>query len=471
MIVAGNGSIGEGNSALSIDAAALKGTVVSGDRHILDGYPSLRINAAPVAITCIPRGGRLVAGDRGVGDRNIAGVKVDIDAATVAGGCRVAGDGAAVHGEAALLAYIHAAATAIGRGCGVARNGAAVHGEARRVGLIRRADKEHTAAGAAACFITGNLSTIHGKGRAGLIGATLYTDLHAAGDRAAVQLKFAAIDGHFALNLSVTGAVSQRQRRVAADGDAAGNRLPVQAEVDLTRWYSPAPRHRLRQIIAARRIRQGIGSCPLCASSVMFVPVDISIPAADAVGMSGLRQRKRSQRRINGVIARHVQLGDLLIGEVLYFCINGFQLLLNFGRIVRRDCFWQGVNECLHSQHRRLFSKTGREVCLLRRADGTVRIHHLLTASVGADTDGFLCAFAGREVCIFRRADRTVGIDRLFLTADFADALRRSIPGRAGNKPAVLGIALLAGIPAGRPLCGRDVAAAIVMLAAFMRTA
>ena len=417
MRVVGNGSIGEGNSALSIDAAALKGTVVSGDRHILDGYPSLRINAAPVAITCIPRGGRLVAGDRGVGDRNTAGVKVDIDAAAVAlGGC-VAGDGAAVHGEAALLTHIYAAATAVRRTRSVIGNGSAMHGEARRVGRIRRADKEHTAAGAAACFITGNLSTIHGKGRAGLIGAALYTDLHAAGDRAAVQLKFAAIDGHFALNLSVTGAVSQRQRRVAADGDAAGNRLPVQAEVDLTRWYSPAPRHRLRQIIAARRIRQGIGSCPLCASSVMFVPVDISIPAADAVvGMIGLRQRKRSQRR-------------------------------------------------------RLFSKTGREVCILRRADGTVQIHHLLTASVGADTDGFLCAFAGREVCIFRRADRTVGIDRPLLTVGFAAALRRSTPGHTGNKPTVLGIALLAGIPTGRPLCGRNVAAGIVMPAAFMGTA
>ena len=57
----------------------------------------------------------------------------------------------------------------------------------------------------------------------------------------------------------------------------------------------------------------------------MFVPVDISIPAADAVGMIGLRQRKRSQRRTNGVIARHVQLGGLLIGEGLYFCINGLQ--------------------------------------------------------------------------------------------------------------------------------------------------
>ena len=148
----------------------------------------------------------------------------------------------------------------------------------------------------------------------------------------------------------------------------------------------------------------------------MFVSVDISIPAADAVGMIGLRQRKRSQ-------------------------------------------------------HRRLFSKTGREVCILRRADGTVQIHHLLTASVGADTDGFLCAFAGREVCIFRRADRTVGIDRPMLTTGFADALCWSIPGHAGNKPAVLEIALLTGIPTGRPLCGRNVAAAIVMLAAFMRTA
>ena len=202
MIVVGNGSIGEGNSALSIDAAALIGAVVSGDRHILDGYPSLRINAAPVAITCIPRGGRLVVGDRGVGDRNTAGVIVDIDAAAVAGGCRVAGDGAAVHGEAALLTHIYAAATAVGRTCGVASDGAAVHGKARRVLMIRRADKEHTAAGAAAFFITGNRSTIHGKGRAGLIGAALHTDLHAAGDRAAVQLKFAAIDEHSALNLA-----------------------------------------------------------------------------------------------------------------------------------------------------------------------------------------------------------------------------------------------------------------------------
>ena len=223
MIVAGNGSIGEGNSALSIDAAALEGAVVSGDRHTLDGYPSLRINAAPVAITCIPRGGRLVVGDRGVGDRNIAGVKVDIDAAAVAGGRCVAGDGAAVHGEAALLTHIDAAATAVRRTRSVIGNGSAMHGEARRGDMIRRADKEHTAV----VFITGNRSTIHGKGRAGLIGAALFTDLHAAGDRAAVQLQFAAIDEHFALNLAAVGAVSQRQRSTATDRDTAGNRLPI----------------------------------------------------------------------------------------------------------------------------------------------------------------------------------------------------------------------------------------------------
>ena len=411
MIVVGNGSIGEGNSALSIDAAALEGAVVSGDRHILDGYPSLRINAAPVAITCIPRGGRLVVGDRGVGDRNCAGVKVDIDPAAVAvGGC-VAGDGAAVHGEAALLTHVDAAATAVRRTRSVIGNGSAMHGEARRGDMISRADKEHTAV----VFITGNRSTIHGKGRAGLIGAALHTDLDAAGDGAAVQFKFAAVDGHFALNPAAVDAVGQRQLRAAADGDFAVDRLPVQAEVDLARWHSPVARHRLRQIIAARRIRQGSGCRPYCAG-VMGMTVDISIPAADAVGMIGLRQRKRSQRR-------------------------------------------------------RLFSKTGREVCILRRADGTVQIHHLLTASVGADTGGFRCAFAGREICIFRRTDRTVGIDRPLLTVGLAAALRRSIPGHAGNKPAVLGIALLAGIPAGRPLCGRDVAAAFVMLAAFMGTA
>ena len=279
--------------------------------------------------------------------------------------------------------------------------------------MIRRADKEHTAV----VFITGNRSTIHGKGRAGLIGAALHTDLDAAGDGAAVQFKFAAVDGHFALNPAAVDAVGQRQLRAAADGDFAVDRLPVQAEVDLARWHSPVARHGLRQIIAARRIRQGIGCRPFCVGAMgMTVDLCIAVLAADTVGMVGLRQRKRSQRR-------------------------------------------------------RLFSKTGREVCILRRADGTVQIHHLLTASVGADTDGFLCSLAGREICIFRSADRAVGIDRPLLTVGFADALHWSIPGRAGNKPAVLGIALLAGIPAGRPLCGRDVAAAIVMLAAFMRTA
>ena len=43
--------------------------------------------------------------------------------------------------------------------------------------------------------------------------------------------------------------------------------------------------------------------------------------------------------------------------------------------------------------------------------------------------------------------------------------------GCSKDRAAVLGLALLTGIPAGRPLCGRNVAAAFVMLAAFMRTA
>ena len=112
----------------------------------------------------------------------------------------------------------------------------------------------------------------------------------------------------------------------------------------------------------------------------MFMAIDRRSTGADTVGMIGLRQRKRSQRRTNGVIARHVQLGGLLIGEGLYFCINSLQLLLNFGRIVLRDCFRQGVNECLHSQHRLLFSKAGGEVCTLSRADGAFRVHSISAA-------------------------------------------------------------------------------------------
>ena len=108
--------------------------------------------------------------------------------ATVAGevfGTSVLG-GLCAYPVATMFMNVDAAATAVRRTRSVIGNGSAMHGEARRGDMIRRADKEHTAAGAAACFITGNRSTIHGKGRAGLIGAALFTDLHAAGDRAAI---------------------------------------------------------------------------------------------------------------------------------------------------------------------------------------------------------------------------------------------------------------------------------------------
>ena len=362
MIVVGNGSIGEGDSAVSIDAAALIGAVVSGDRHILDGYPSLRINATPVAIPCIPRGGRLVAGDRGVGDRNIAGVKVDIDAAAVAGGCRVAGDGAAVHGEAALLTHIYAAATAVRRTRSVIGNGAAVHGEARRVDMIRRADKEHTAV----VFITGNRSTIHGKGRAGLIVGALFTDLHAAGDRAAVQFQFAAIDEHFALNPAAVGAVSQRQRRAAADGDFTVDRLPVQAEVDLAvRWHSPVLRHGLRQIIAARSTGQGIGCLPFCVGAMgMTVDRCTAVLAADAVGMNtGLCVCQRRGLAVEPAEQRlEVHTGDLR----LLLCVQRFISIIRRlnvviscvqlvgGHAVQLTHDGQRIDHRLHSGYRRV---------------------------------------------------------------------------------------------------------------------
>lgn len=64
LIVAGNGGIGEGDSAFSIDAAARLG-VVSGDRHIPDGHPALRINAATIADT---RTARSVIGNFSAGD-------------------------------------------------------------------------------------------------------------------------------------------------------------------------------------------------------------------------------------------------------------------------------------------------------------------------------------------------------------------------------------------------------------------
>ena len=314
-----------------------------------------------MTITCIPRGGRLVVGDRGVGDRNIAGVKVDIDAAAVAvGGC-VAGDGAAVHGEAALLTHIYAAATAVGCACGVVGNCAAVHGEARRVDMIRRADKEHTAV----VFITGNRSTIHGKGRAGLIVGALFTDLHAAGDRAAVQFQFAAIDEHFALNPAAVGAVSQRQRRAAADGDFTVDRLPVQAEVDLARWHSPVARHGLRQIIAASSTGQGIGCRPCCAV-VMGMTVDrcTAVLAADTVGMlAGLCVRQQRGLAVEPAEQRlEVCAGDLR----LLLCVQRFISIIRRlnvviscvqlvgGHAVQLTHDGQRIDHRLHSGYRRV---------------------------------------------------------------------------------------------------------------------
>ena len=230
--------------------------------------------------------------------------------------------------------------------------------------MIRRADKEHTA-GAAVCFITGNRSTIHGKGRAGLIGAALHTDLHAAGDRAAVQLKFAAIDGHFALNLSVAGAVSQRQRRAAADGDFAVDRLPVQAEVDLARWYSPVCRYRLRQIIAARSTGQGIGCRPCCAG-VMGMTVDrcTAVLAADAVGMNtGLCV---CQRRGLAVEPAEQRLEVCAVDLRLLLCVQRFISIIRRlnviiscvqlagGHAVQLTHGGQRVDHRLHSGYRRI---------------------------------------------------------------------------------------------------------------------
>ena len=314
-----------------------------------------------MAIPCIPRGGRLVAGDRGVGDRNIAGVKVDIDAAAVAGGCRVAGDGSAVHGEAALLTHIYAAATAVRRTRSVIGNGAAVHGEARRVDMIRRADKEHTAV----VFITGNRSTIHGKGRAGLIVGALFTDLHAAGERAAVQFKFAAVDGHFALNPATADAVGQRQRRAAADGDFAVDRLPVQAEVDLARRHSPVLRHGLRQIIAASSTGQGIGCLPCCAV-VMGMTVDrcTAVLAADTVGMlAGLCVRQQRGLAVEPAEQRlEVCAGDLR----LLLCVQCFISIIRRlnvviscvqlvgGHAVQLTHDGQRIDHRLHSGYRRV---------------------------------------------------------------------------------------------------------------------
>ena len=225
--------------------------------------------------------------------------------------------------------------------------------------MIRRADKEHTAV----VFITGNRSTIHGKGRAGLIVGALFTDLHAAGDCAAVQFQFAAIDEHFALNPAAVGAVSQRQRRAAADGDFAVDRLPVQAEVDLAFWHSPAPRHRPRQIIAARSTGQGIGCLPFCVGA-MGMTVDISIPAADAVGMNtGLCVFQRRGLAVEPAEQRlEVCAGDLR----LLLCVQRFISIIRRlnvviscvqlvgGHAVQLTHGGQRIDHRLHSGYRRV---------------------------------------------------------------------------------------------------------------------
>ena len=152
---------------------------------------------------------------------------MDIDPAAVAGGRRVAGDGSAVHGEAALLAHIDAATTAVRRTRSVIGNGSAMHGESWRCDIgVRRADEEHTAAAAAFFVVAGDRTAIHSEGRAGRRIAML-TDFHTADNCAAVQFQCSAVDRHAILEISLSSTVGQSQRRTAADCDTAGNRLPI----------------------------------------------------------------------------------------------------------------------------------------------------------------------------------------------------------------------------------------------------
>ena len=62
--------------------------------------------------------------------------------------------------------------------------------------------------------------------------------------------------------------------------------MSVQAEVDHAFWHSPAPRHRLRQIIAARRIGQGSGCRPCCVGAMGGMTLDrcTAVLTADTVG-------------------------------------------------------------------------------------------------------------------------------------------------------------------------------------------
>ena len=95
----------------------------------------------------------IVAGDAAVGHGETAAIHVD----TATGVCRVAGNGAAGHVEAAILIHIHAAAIF---DCRVVGNDAAIHGEGAPIYIHAATFAGRTVC----CLVVANLAAIHVEG-------------------------------------------------------------------------------------------------------------------------------------------------------------------------------------------------------------------------------------------------------------------------------------------------------------------
>ena len=347
---------------------------------LTDKGPTFSINLILVEVNIVHCAVRVfvLRDDRCAGQGNV-GVDIRIHAAAIAAAaCRVAADGAAGHGEAAVF-HIHTAAVMAGT---VSGDRAAGHGKAGSTGL-----HIHTAA-VARSFVAADAAAVHGEAGVGAkmdARAKFYRSvvIFVTADAAAVEHKIgfpssvtifdphaaAGIPGrtvHAVRDSAFILAVAERKGHASVHANGTiiitilhvhADAIPIQAQYHAILGIPrTGPRHRTGQVVISllHVIGQLRNTNPVSQGRSMLIAARVAadgvvcVLSAPLCGQRHLRRQLLAER----LVPRHVQRRQLLLRQRRQRLIEVGQLRRDLLGVIRRHLVRQGVDEGLRGPHR-----------------------------------------------------------------------------------------------------------------------
>ena len=347
---------------------------------LTDKGPTFSINLILVKVNIVHCAVRVfvLRDDRRAGQGNV-GVDIRIHTAAIAAAaCRVFGDAAAGHGEAAVF-HIHTAAVMAGT---VSGDRAAGHGKAGSTGL-----HIHTAA-VARGFVAADAAAVHGEAGVGAkmdAGAKFYRSvvIFVTADAAAVEHKIgfpssvtifdphatAGILGravHTVRDSAFILAVAERKGHASVHANGTiiitilhvhADAIPVQAQYHAILGIPCAgSRHRAGQVVISllHVIGQLRNTNPVSQGRSMLIAARVAADGVVCVLSAPLRGQRhlRHQRRAERLVPGHIQQGQLLLGQRFQRRLKGHKLLLDLLRVLCRHILRQRVDERLGHLYR-----------------------------------------------------------------------------------------------------------------------